>query len=280
MLHHFTVDLEEYFQVSALEPYVDRADWDRLPGRVEVGTSRLLALLAAHNTRATFFCLSWVAGRHPGLIRRIAAAGHEIASHGTDHRRVTELTPDEFRESVRDSKRILEDLAGAPVSGYRAPSFSIVPGREWALEILVEEGYRYDSSLFPVRRNGYGYPGASRVPHVRETRSGAILELPPATVVRFGRVWPAAGGGYLRLLPFGLVRAGMRDAETDGRPGMFYIHPWELDPEQPRIAVDLRTRIRHYGGLRRTEGRVARLLREFRFGRVGEYAVPRVEASR
>lgn len=196
--------------MSALAPCVRRGECG---SRVAVGTDCLLALLDEHSAGATFLCRSWVAGRHPESIRRILDAGHETASHGTDHRRLTELTSDEFRESVRASKIVLEDLAGKEVIGYRAPSFSIVPGREWALDIEVEEGYRCDSSLFRVRRGGYGYPGASRVPHAREKRSRAILELPPATVRRFGMTLPAAGGGYLRLVPLGLVRDALRQAE-------------------------------------------------------------------
>src|SRR5690606_33124136 len=224
----------------------------------------------AHGARGTFFVLGWIAQRYPGLVRRIADAGHEVASHGWDHRRVTHQSPAEFRESVRRSKLWLEDITGRPVLGFRAPSFSIVPGREWALDVLVEEGYGYDSSLFPVRRPGYGYAAARRDPHWLDRPAGRIAEVPPATLRRLGVNLPAAGGAYLRLLPLGLIRAALRDAERRGEPATFYIHPWELDPGQPRVPVPWLTRARHYGGLGRTEERVRRLLAEFSFRPIGE----------
>jgi polysaccharide deacetylase family protein (PEP-CTERM system associated) len=263
--HHFTVDVEEHFQVSALEPHVPRESWDGLPSRVAGSMGRLLDLLRRHEARGTFFVLGWVAERHPVLVRQIAAEGHEIASHGWDHRRVTHQRPDEFRDSVRRSRELLERLAGAPVVGFRAPSFSLVPGREWALDVLLEEGYRYDSSLFPIRRAGYGYPGVPRDPFRIQRPAGRLVELPPSTVRWGGVNLPAGGGAYFRLLPYALTRAALRDAASRGAPGMFYIHPWELDPGQPRFRVGWKTRIRHYGGLERTAGRLDRLLREFRF---------------
>ena len=268
--HHFTVDVEEYFQVSAFEPYVARTRWDELPSRVALGVRSLLDLLAEHDARATFFILSWVAERQRALVREIAKAGHEIASHGTDHRRVTELTPEQFRESVRTSKRVLEDATRQPVVGYRAPSFSITRDCEWALDVLAEEGYRYDSSLFPVKRRGYGFHGGERDPHVLRRASGALREIPPATVEWGGRVFPAGGGAYFRILPYGLVASALRGAERRGVPGTFYIHPWEVDPEHPRFAVPLATRVRHYGGLSRTTRRLRRLLSTFRFGSIAE----------
>jgi polysaccharide deacetylase family protein (PEP-CTERM system associated) len=268
--HHFTVDVEEYFQVSAFEPYVSRSSWDDLPSRVVLSIRLILDLLAEHDARATFFILSWVAERQRALVREIAKHGHEIASHGTDHRRVTELTPDEFRESVRTSKHILEDVARQPVVGYRAPSFSITRDREWALDVLIEEGYRYDSSLFPVKRRGYGFVGGKRDPHVLQRADGSLHEIPPATIEVAGRVLPAGGGAYFRLFPYALIRAALRGAERRGSPGTFYIHPWEVDPEQPRMSVSLKTRIRHYGGLERTEERLRRLLSTFRFGSIAE----------
>jgi polysaccharide deacetylase family protein (PEP-CTERM system associated) len=263
--HHFTVDVEEYFQVSAFASRVVRSDWERFESRVARGVARLLDLLARYEAHATFFVLGWVAERKPALIRLIAGAGHEIASHGWDHARVTEQTPLEFRDSIRRSKRVLEDLAGAPVLGYRAPSFSIVPGREWALDILIEEGYCYDSSLFPVRRPGYGYPGGRPDPHWLRRPAGRLAEIPPATLHWCGLRLPAAGGAYFRLLPYGLVRAALRQCQHRSQPGTFFIHPWELDPAQPRFRVPWLTRVRHYGGLRRTEERLERLLAEFRF---------------
>ncbi len=263
--HHFTVDVEEYFQVSAFESIVPREAWGRFESRVGRSIVRLLELLARHGARATFFVLGWVAERHPQVVCEIAAAGHELASHGWDHRRVTQQTPGEFRSSVRRTKRVLENLVGAAVVGFRAPSFSIVPGREWALDILLEEGHCYDSSLFPVIRRGYGYPGGHPDPYWLERPGGQLAEFPPAVLRRWNVNWPAAGGAYFRLLPYCLVRSALADCERRGVPGTFYVHPWELDPEQPRLAVPWLARLRHYSGLRRTRPRLERLLREFRF---------------
>lgn len=268
--HHFTVDVEEYFQVSAFEPYISRSAWNDLPSRVVLGTRCILDLLDEHGSRGTFFILSWVAERQPALVREIAKRGHEIASHGTDHRRVTELTPDQFRESVRTSKRVLEEIARQPVVGYRAPSFSITRDREWALDVLVEEGYAYDSSLFPVKRRGYGFVGGMRDPHVLSRPSGTLREFPPATVDWAGRVLPAGGGAYFRILPYALIPSALRGAERRSAPGTFYIHPWEVDDEQPRFSVPASTRVRHYGGLRRTPVRLRRLLSSFRFGSIAD----------
>lgn len=268
--HHFTVDVEEYFQVSAFEPVVQRAEWHRYPTRVEPAVRRLLDLLAQSETRGTFFVLGWLAAGRPELVRRIADAGHEIASHGWDHRRVTEQTPDEFRRSVRYTKGLLEDLTGQPVLGFRAPSFSIVPGREWALDVLIEAGYQYDSSLFPVLRPGYGYPRGGRDPHWVQRHGGCIAEIPPTTLRRLGVNLPAAGGAYFRLLPYHLTRAAFRECQRRRVPGTFYIHPWELDQDQPRMAVPWLTRWRHYGGIERTEAHLRRLLAEFRFGAVAD----------
>jgi polysaccharide deacetylase family protein (PEP-CTERM system associated) len=268
LIHHFTVDVEEYFQVSAFEGCVPRERWNELESRVVPSVGRLLELLARHDARATFFVLGWVAQRHPGIVRDMVSAGHEVASHGWDHARITELSPERFRLETRRTKQVLEDAAGAPVVGFRAPSFSLVPGYEWALDILLEEGYRYDSSLFPVRRPGYGYPNGKRDPHWLRLPGGRLAEVPPTTLRRWGLNLPAGGGAYFRLLPYGLVREALLDCERRGVPGTFYIHPWELDPEQPRLRAPFLTRVRHYGGLRRTEPRLIRLLEEFRFGRV------------
>lgn len=265
VFHHFTVDVEEYFQVLALEPYIARSRWDAIPRRLDVGLRLLLDLLSKHDTRATFFVLGWIAERAPDLVKEIAERGHEIASHGSNHQRVTTLTRDEFRESVRSSKRALEEITGGVVVGYRAPNFSIVRGGEWALEILRQEGYRYDSSLFPVRRNGSGFVGGERDPHPLQLASGTLYEVPPATL-KIGRaVLPAGGGAYLRHLPYWFVYTALRSAERRGAPGTIYIHPWELDPAQPRIRTPFLTRVRHYGGLNRTAPRVKRLLSSFRF---------------
>jgi len=263
--HHFTVDLEEYFQVSAFESRVARSEWTRFESRVTAQVLLLLDLLARYEARATFFVLGWVAERQAALIRTIARAGHEIASHGWDHMRVTHQTPRQFRASIRRTKALLEANTGAPVLGFRAPSFSIVPGREWALDVLIEEGYRYDSSLFPVRRPGYGYPGGSPDPHWLKRSAGRLAEVPPATLRWCGLRLPAAGGAYFRLLPYAVIRAAFLQCERRGVPGTFYIHPWEIDPGQPRLTVSWLTRVRHYGGLRGTAHRLERLLAEFRF---------------
>lgn len=225
----------------------------------------VLDLMAERGARGTFFVLGWVAKYHPSLVRRIADAGHEVASHGWGHERVTTLTPDEFRASVRDSKRDLEDVVGKRVLGYRAPSFSIIRGTEWALDVLLEEGYVYDSSLYPVRRRGYGFVGGARDPYRIPRAAGTLDEFPPATLQVGPAVLPAGGGAYFRLLPYQLVDAAIRSAESRSVPATFYIHPWELDPDQPRIAVPLKTRIRHYGGLHRTVPRLRRLLARHQF---------------
>ena len=263
--HFFTVDVEEHFQVSAFEDVVPRSTWDSQPTRVVRNTEVLLDLLAEHSVSGTFFVLGWVAERHPQLIRRIAAAGHELASHSWWHFRVNTIDPKTFREEARRSKAVLEDLSGAPVLGFRAPSFSITPGTEWAFDLLLEEGYRYDSSVFPIRRPGYGYPGAPCGPYTIERESGSLLELPMATLGMGPLRIPAAGGGYLRQLPFALIRGAFRQAERQGRPGMFYIHPWEIDPDQPRLPVGPVAALRHYRGLERTAPRLRAMLAEFRF---------------
>lgn len=268
--HHFTVDVEEYFHAAALEARVDRCAWDALESRVGASVDALLDLLDGAGATGTFFVLGWVARRHPDLVRRIADAGHEVASHGWAHRRVPSLGPEGFRAALRRSKRTLEPLIGRPVVGYRAPNFSVVPGAEWALDVLIEEGFRYDSSLFPVRRPGYGYPSAERIPHVVRRSGGTIVELPPATLRILGLDLPAGGGAYFRVLPYALVRRALRAAEGRGAPATFYIHPWELDPEQPRVGVSALNRLRQYAGLERTKGRLERLLSEFRFRSVRE----------
>ncbi len=263
--HHFTVDVEEYFQVSALEPYVSRDSWLQRESRVERSVDVLLELLDGFDSRGTFFVLGWIAKHHRRVVESIAAAGHEVASHGWGHRRITQLNPHEFRESVRNSKRLLEDLTGKQVIGYRAPSFSIVRGGEWALDILIEEGYGYDSSLFPVRRPGYGYAGGRRVPHWIERPAGRLAEVPPATLQVARISLPAGGGAYFRLFPYSLCRAALRQCQRRGVPGTFYMHPWEIDPHQPRLGVGFLTGLRHYGGLTRTADRLRRLLGEFSF---------------
>ena len=277
--HFFTVDVEEYFQVSAFDSVVSRKEWDARPRRLDRSIPPLLEELARAGSKGTFFVLGWVADRSPDVVREIARAGHEIASHGFWHRRVNTMSAPEFREDVRSSKAVLQDLIGEPVNGYRAPSFSIVPGLEWAFDILLEEGYRYDSSLFPIRRRGYGYPSSPRWPHVIQRPGGGLNEFPLATASFAGLTLPAAGGGYLRQLPFALIRRGFAEAEARGQPATFYIHPWEIDPDQPRLPVGLITRLRHYRGLSRTLGRTRRLLAEFRFTSIGSFLTRETELA-
>jgi len=268
--HIFSVDVEDYFQVVAFEGIVDRSQWGRYPSRVEANTDRLLELLDRQGVRGTFFTLGWVAMRFPGLVRRIAGQGHEVASHGQWHRRVTTLTPADFRTDIRQSKAALEDASGQPCLGFRAPSFSIVPRCEWALDLLVEEGYRYDSSLFPIRRPDYGFPGALPTPAIVTRPGGSLLELPLATLAVAGLRLPAAGGGYLRQFPLGVIRRAFRQWESRGVSAMFYIHPWEYDVEQPRLPCSALTAFRHYRNLDRTWPRLEQLLREFRFTSVAD----------
>lgn len=274
--HFFTVDVEEYFQVSAFDAVLSRDEWTSRPLRLDRTVPVLLDRLSRHGARGTFFTLGWVARHEPSIVKSIAAAGHEIASHGFWHRRVNALAPAEFREDLRASKRELEDVVGAAVVGYRAPSFSISPGVEWAFDILLEEGFTYDSSVFPIRRRGYGYPGAERAPHAIRRASGTLAEFPLATIRIGGVSLPAAGGGYLRQLPFGIVQRAFRDAKNAGVAATFYIHPWEIDPAQPRLRVGFLTRMRHYRGLTNTLARIDGLLDEFSFTAIAS----RLEAMR
>lgn len=268
MTHFFSVDVEEHFHAHVFERVVPQSAWPAQPSRVEQATGVLLDLLARHGVQGTFFVLGWVAQRVPALVPRIAAAGHEIGSHSWSHPRISRLTPDQFREELRSSKAVLEAQSGAPVLGFRAPSFSIRPGMEWAFDVLLEEGYRYDSSLFPIRRPDYGYPSAPPMPHLLERPAGSLHEFPMATLAVAGQRLPAAGGAYLRHFPLGVIRAAFRQAERNGQPGMLYVHPWEVDPGQPRLPVSRLTRWRHYGGINRTLTRLDTMLSQFRFGTV------------
>lgn len=274
--HFFTVDVEEYFQVKALESVVSRDSWLTHPSRVAQSVDELLETLARYDTHGTFFVLGWLAKHRPQVVRSIAAGGHEIASHGFAHERVTELSHASFREDLRSSRKALEDVTGNAVLGYRAPSFSIVPGCEWAFDALIEEGYRYDSSLFPIRRPGYGYPDAPRECHTIQRPAGRLAEFPLATTRVLGYQIPAAGGGYLRQLPLGVIRRAFREASARRGPATFYIHPWEIDPAQPRLPVSQLNRIRHYRGLSGTLSRIEQLLAEFRFGTIASY-LPQLE---
>lgn len=270
-IHFFTVDVEEYFHVNAFESVISREDWPLWPKRLDRSVPELLDVMARHGARGTFFVLGWVAEQSPEIVRLIADAGHEIASHGHWHRRIPGMTPTQFREDLRSSKTALENVIGASVLGFRAPSFSILPGFEWAFDVLLEEGFRYDSSLFPIRRRGYGNPNAKREPHLIHRAAGVLAEFPLATTLIAGFSWPAAGGGYLRHLPLGLMRRAFGEADARGTPATFYIHPWEIDPGQPRVDVSALTRLRHYRGLSRTLGRLESILSEFRFGSIASY---------
>lgn len=263
-----TVDVEDYFQVQAFADIISRDDWDKLPRRVDANTERLLDIFSAAGVKGTFFTLGWVAERFPTLIRRIVADGHELASHGYEHRRADGQTPAEFRADVARTKKILEDAGGAPVRGYRAATFSIGARNWWAYEILALEGYTYSSSVFPIAHDLYGAPDSPRAPFRKEGTS--LLEIPLTTVRYLGRNLPCAGGGYFRLLPYGFSRWAMRRVNrVDGMPCIFYMHPWEIDPDQPRqTAAGLKSRLRHYTNLGKTEDRLKRLLRDFTWGRM------------
>ena len=266
-----TVDLEEHFQVSGFEDVVSREDWDRHPSRVSDNTLRLLDVFGRHDARATFFVLGWVAERHPALVRRIADAGHEIACHGYSHRLIYTQRPDDFRDEMVRARRILQDASSQAVIGHRAASFSITRRNLWALDVLAEAGFTYDSSIFPVVHDRYGVPGAPRGFYRVRTPDGSLLdEAPPSTVAIAGLVLPVAGGGYLRLYPLSVTRWAIRRLNArDGLPAVVYLHPWEVDPEQPRIdGVPLLRRFRHYVNLSKTLGRLEALLAGHPFDRL------------
>jgi len=273
-LNALSVDVEDYFQVWAFQNQIDRKDWDSYECRIEANVERLLELFAAHEARATFFWLGWAARKLPQLARRVADAGHEIASHGTNHQLVHHQSPEEFRADVHEAKQCLEDLCGTQVLGYRAPSFSIDARNLWAFEILADCGYRYSSSIYPIRHDHYGMPEAPRFAfRVGDT---GITEFPVTTVQARNIRLPAGGGGYFRLLPYGLAAAAIRRVNSqDQQPSIFYMHPWEIDPGQPRIpGVSWKSRIRHYTNLGRVEGKLGRLLSDFRWASMGEVFAP------
>ena len=269
LMNAFSVDVEDYFQVSALAPLIDRASWTQRECRVVRNVERLLDLFAERGAHATFFTLGWVAERYPALVRRIVADGHELASHGYGHLRASEQSRDEFEQDVRRAKSLLEDLGGSRVQGYRAPSFSIGESNPWAFDVLLDAGYRYSSSVYPVRHDHYGSPDSPRFAY--DVRPG-LREIPLTTTRLLGRNLPAGGGGYFRLAPYRLSRWAIRRVNTiDQQPAIFYMHPWEIDPGQPRIpGTGLKTRFRHYVNLDKTESRLDRLLLDFRWGRVDE----------
>jgi polysaccharide deacetylase family protein (PEP-CTERM system associated) len=271
VLNAMTVDVEDYFQVSAFEETVCRTRWHTFESRVCGNTERLLAIFEDAGVQATFFVLGWVAERFPDLVRQIRLGGHELASHGYEHRLVYELTPRQFRDDLRRAKAALEAAGGVPIVGYRAPSYSITRESLWALDVLIEEGYGYDASIYPIHHDRYGIPDWSRHVHRIERPGGWLWELPGSTVRWAGMNFPIGGGGYFRLLPYGWTRLGIeRLNATERRPAIFYLHPWEIDPGQPRIASKGLTQVRHYRNLAKTESRLRRMLREFRFGRISD----------
>lgn len=267
IINAMSVDVEDYFQVSAFESTIDRRDWPTMESRVERNTRRLLDIFDEYSVKSTFFTLGWIAERHPQLVKEIADRGHEIASHGFEHRLIYDQTPDAFRDDVRRAKAVLEQTSGQGVAGYRAPSYSVTTQSLWALDVLAEEGYSYDSSIFPIRHDRYGIPTAPRHPHRLDmVRHGSLVEVPASTVRVGSTNLPVAGGGYFRLLPYWWTRWGIgRVNRTEQRPAIFYLHPWEIDPEQPRIKAGALSRFRHYRNLRQTEPRLRRLLADFRF---------------
>ncbi len=262
-----TIDVEDYFQVSAMAPYIARSSWDGCECRVERNVDRILAMLQRHGTQATFFTLGWIAERYPQLVRRIVAQGHELASHGHGHQRANELSREAFSQDIVRAKHLLEDLAGRPVLGYRAPSFSIGRDNLWAFDCLLAAGYRYSSSIYPIRHDHYGMPDAPRFAH---RVADGLLEVPITTLRLRGRNWPSSGGGYFRLLPYALSRWMIRRVNAaDRQAAVFYFHPWEIDSGQPRVpGIDLKTRFRHYVNIGRMERRLDALLGDFRWGRM------------
>ena len=273
MFNALTIDVEDYYMVSAFANMIKFDDWHRYESRVEKNTYRILDLLQEYGVKATFFVLGWVAEHYPQLVKNIYAAGHEVACHGYNHRLIYHLTPPEFREDCRRAKSVLEEITGKPVIGYRAASYSIVNKTLWALDVLIEEGFTYDSSIFPIRHDIYGIPGAERFPYQIKRPSGKIHEFPLSTVNvhianREVRV-PVAGGGYLRLFPVWFLRKALsRINEVEGRPTIVYFHPWEIDPDQPRIKAGLKSRFRHYVNLDKTVSKIQYLLTHLQFGPV------------
>ena len=272
VVNAMTVDVEDYFQVSAFDDIVSRSAWDQMESRVSANTRRLLDVFDAFDVRGTFFVLGWVAERQPALVREIAARGHEIASHGYAHRLIYNQSPAEFRDDVRRAKQLLEDVTGVSVAGYRAPRFSMTTRSFWALAILIEEGYLYDASIFPIRHDRYGIPGSPRHPYNIQSGPGSIMEVPGSTI-RIGPLnLPIGGGGYFRIFPYPLTRWGIAHVNrVEQQPTVFYIHPWEIDPDQPRIAsAPLKSRLRHYSKLSSMEGKLLKLLRSHAWGRTDQ----------
>ena len=266
IVNALTIDVEDYFHVSALAPHFPRTEWEQVPCRVERNVNQILQLLDDHEARATFFVLGWIAERYPQLVRLIVAQGHEIASHGYEHERASAQSRDRFLADIVLAKAVLEDIGGESVAGYRAPSFSIGKANLWAHDCIAEAGYAYSSSVYPVHHDHYGMPDAPRFPYRLDS---GLLEVPVTTMRWMGRNWPAGGGGFFRLLPYAVSRWQIaRVNREDAHAAIFYFHPWEIDPEQPRVSrASMKTRFRHYVNLERTEGRLRCLLRDFAWGR-------------
>jgi polysaccharide deacetylase family protein (PEP-CTERM system associated) len=264
-LNAMTVDVEDYFHVQAFADVVARTDWERYPSRVEQNTLRLLEMFACRQVRGTFFVLGWVAERFPGLVQAIRKAGHSVGCHGYAHRPIYEGNKLDFRDDVRRARHTIEDIAGIRVTSFRAPSYSITSETLWAFEILGEEGFEFDSSIFPVIHDNYGIPDAPRFPYVKRLKCGReINEFPPSTLRLFGNNIPIAGGGYLRLFPYSLTAWAIHHLnKTERQPAMVYLHPWEIDPDQPRISASCLSRFRHYNNLDSTEAKCQKLLDEF-----------------
>ena len=273
-MHCLSFDVEEHFQVSAFWSEARRQQWDKYDSRVENNTNKLVELLAQHGTKATFFVLGWVAERYPGLVKLLVGQGHEIASHGYGHELITDQTPKMFRDDVRRAKGILEDICGKRVYGYRAPSFSITEDTKWAIPILTEEGYLYDSSIFPVLHDRYGMPNATPTVHLLRGEAGCIWEIPPSTVNILGMRLPVAGGGYFRLFPYPILRQLLKRIERAGHPLVMYLHPWELDPDQPKMQGSWLSMFRHYINLHKTGARLRSLLEGFCFTSIREALEP------
>ncbi len=266
MINALTIDVEDYYMVSAFADVVRFEEWGTYESRVEKNTYRILDVLDEHNVKATFFILGWVAERHSKLVRDVHASGHEVASHGYNHRLIYDLTPDQFRDDVRISKNILENIIGAPVVGYRAASYSIIKETLWALDILIEEKFLYDSSIFPIHHDRYGLPGAERFPHIVKRNNGKIREFPPSTYRILSQNIPIAGGGYLRLFPLHITRTAIkRINKKEKKPVIVYLHPWEIDPDQPRLNGRSSSKMRHYVNLRSTMPKLRTFLSEFNF---------------
>jgi len=266
MLNALTFDLEDYYQVTAFDHIIDRSAWDTMESRIEQNVERVLSILDEYKVKATFFALGWIAERYPILIRTIINEGHEVASHGYNHTMITYHSPASFKEDINKTKQILEDITGTKVKGYRAPSFSINNSSLWALNILCEQDYTYDSSIFPIRHDRYGMPHAQRFPHTIEMNGNTIREFPPSTIQISRWNCPMAGGGYLRLFPIKFIEWGItRLNEIDKQPAIMYLHPWELDPSQPRIPAGWFNRFRHYLNLNSTETKLRTLIKKFKF---------------